>query len=93
MAARSVIPVIILTGFLGSGKTTLLANWIRAPQFAQAMVIVNELGEVGLDAHLMQTSSEMPVLLENGCACCTGAEDLNATLERLFWDRLQRRIA
>lgn len=93
MAARSAIPIIILTGFLGSGKTTLLAKWMRAPEFSRAMVIVNEMGEVGLDAHLVQSASEAPVMLDNGCACCEGAENLNATLERLFWDRLHRRIA
>lgn len=93
MAARSAIPIIILTGFLGSGKTTLLAKWMRAPEFSRTMVIVNEMGEVGIDSHLMQASSEAPVMLDNGCACCEGAENLNATLERLFWDRLHRRIA
>lgn len=93
MAARSAIPIIVLTGFLGSGKTTLLAKWMRAPEFSRAMVIVNEMGEVGIDAHLVQASSEAPVLLDNGCACCEGAENLNATLERLFWNRLHRWIA
>lgn len=92
MAQRTRVPILILTGFLGSGKTSLLSKWLRAPEFAGAMVIVNELGEVGLDDRLVQTSSEAPLLLENGCACCTASEDLNATLERLFWDRLHRTI-
>ncbi|MGE3644022.1 MAG: GTP-binding protein [Beijerinckiaceae bacterium] len=92
MAPRTQIPVLILTGFLGSGKTTLLSQWLRAPEFAGAMAIVNELGEVGLDDRLVQHSSDVPLLLENGCACCEAAEDLNATLERLFWQRLHRQI-
>ncbi len=92
MAQRIQIPVLILTGFLGSGKTTLLSQWLRAPEFDGAMVIVNELGEVGLDDRLVQHSSDVPLLLENGCACCEAAEDLNATLERLFWQRLHRQI-
>ena len=46
----------------------------------------------GLDDQLVQFSSEAPILLENGCACCEAAEDLNATLERLFWQRLHRQI-
>jgi G3E family GTPase len=83
---------LLLTGFLGSGKTSLLSKWLRAPEFAGSMVIVNELGAVGLDDRLVQFSSEAPVLLENGCACCEAAEDLNATLERLFWQRLHRQI-
>lgn len=92
MVQRTRIPILLLTGFLGSGKTSLLGKWLRAPAFAGSMVIVNELGEVGLDDRLVQFSSEAPVLLENGCACCQAAEDLNATLERLFWARLHRQI-
>jgi len=92
MAQRTRVPILILTGFLGSGKTSLLSKWLRAPEFAGAMVVVNELGEVGLDDRLVQTSSDAPLLLENGCACCAASEDLNATLERLFWERLHRTI-
>jgi G3E family GTPase len=87
------IPILLLTGFLGSGKTTLLARWLKAPEFAGAMVIVNELGEVGLDHRLVEAASDVPLLLENGCACCAAQEDLLDTLERLFWDRLHRRIS
>lgn len=86
------IPILLLTGFLGSGKTTLLARWLHAPEMAGAMVIVNELGEVGLDHRLVEASSDVPLLLENGCACCAAQEDLTGTLERLFWDRLHRRV-
>ncbi len=86
------IPILLLTGFLGSGKTTLLARWLQAPEMAGAMVIVNELGEVGLDHRLVEASSDVPLLLENGCACCAAQEDLIGTLERLFWDRLHRRV-
>jgi G3E family GTPase len=92
MAKIEQIPIILLTGFLGAGKTTLLSHWIRAPEFDGAMVIVNELGEVGLDHHLLETSTDAPVLLDSGCACCAAQEDLIGTLERLFWDRLHRRI-
>jgi len=92
MAPRQRVPILLLTGFLGSGKTTLLARWLREDAFAGAMVIVNELGEVGLDDRLIETSSDAPLLLDNGCACCGAGEDLSATLERLFVDRLHRRI-
>jgi G3E family GTPase len=92
MAARTSVPILLLTGFLGSGKTSLLARWLKAPELAGAMVIVNELGEVGIDDRLIETSSETPMLLDNGCACCAAGEDLTATLERLFWDRLHRKI-
>ena len=92
MAPRQRVPVLLLTGFLGSGKTSLLARWLREEAFAGAMVIVNELGEVGLDDRLIETSSDAPLLLDNGCACCAAGEDLSATLERLFFDRLHKRI-
>jgi Ni2+-binding GTPase involved in maturation of urease and hydrogenase len=92
MAPRQLVPILLLTGFLGSGKTSLLARWLREEAFAGAMVIVNELGEVGLDDRLVETSSEAPLLLDNGCACCAAGEDLSATLERLFFDRLHRRM-
>ena len=92
MAPRQRVPILLLTGFLGSGKTSLLARWLREEAFAGAMVIVNELGEVGLDDRLIETSSDAPLLLDNGCACCAAGEDLSATLERLFFDRLHKRI-
>ena len=93
MAPRQRVPILLLTGFLGSGKTTLLARWLREEAFAGAMVIVNELGEVGLDDRLVETSSDAPLLLDNGCACCAAGDDLSATLERLHFDRLHSRIA
>ena len=92
MAALTSVPILLLTGFLGSGKTSLLARWLGAAEFFGAMVIVNELGEVGIDDRLVESSSEAPLLLENGCVCCAAGEDLTATLERLFWDRLHRKI-
>lgn len=47
-------PVTIVTGFLGSGKTTLIARLLRQPGLANTAVIVNELGEVGLDHVLLE---------------------------------------
>ncbi len=92
MATRKSVPILLLTGFLGSGKTTLLGRWLRDPEFAGALAIINELGEVGLDDRLARTAIETPLLLENGCACCVGGEDLAGALETMFWDRLHRRI-
>jgi len=63
-------PVNIVTGFLGSGKTTLLQRLLRSPQLSDALVLVNEFGEVGLDHHLLQGVAESTLLLENGCLCC-----------------------
>jgi G3E family GTPase len=47
------IPVALVTGFLGSGKTTLLASLLAHPDMGETAVIVNELGEVGIDHHLL----------------------------------------
>jgi G3E family GTPase len=92
MATRKSVPILLLTGFLGGGKTSLLARWLRDPECADAVAIINELGEVGLDDRLTRTAIDTPLLLENGCACCAGADDLAGALEGLFWDRLHRRI-
>jgi G3E family GTPase len=76
-------PVTVLTGFLGSGKTTTLARLLKAPEFAGTVAIINELGEIGLDHLLIETSEERFALLDNGCVCCTVRDDLVETLLRL----------
>jgi len=74
------LPVTILTGFLGSGKTTLLNRILRDPDCGQVAVIVNELGEVGLDNLLVESIGEDTVLLSSGCICCAVRNDLVETL-------------
>ncbi|WP_296555714.1 GTP-binding protein [Pigmentiphaga sp.] len=91
MAAASRIPVYLLTGFLGSGKTTLLSAWLGQPALRGAAVIVNELGEVGLDGALLGVT-EQAALVSGSCVCCTGLPGLEQALEDLFWARLQRRM-
>ena len=86
------IPVYLLTGFLGSGKTTLLKSWLAQPEFQDAALIINELGEVGLDNQLLSAASESSALIANACVCCTGLPGLEEALEELFWARLHRRI-
>ena len=80
-------PVSIITGYLGSGKTTLLNHLLRDPGMARAAVIINELGEIGLDHLLVATPSENTVLLQNGCLCCTIRGDLVETLADLLAKR------
>ena len=77
------IPVNVLTGALGSGKTTLLRALLRAPRLNGTMVLVNELGEVGIDHHLVEHASESTLLLENGCLCCAMRDDLKTALKDL----------
>ncbi len=78
------IPVTVLTGFLGSGKTTLLRYLLAHPDMDETAVIVNEFGAVGLDHHLLETSDEDTLLLDNGCLCCGLRGDLVATLQSLL---------
>jgi len=91
MAASSPIPVYLRAGFLGSGKTTLLSAWLEQPGLRGAAVIVNELGEVGLDGALLGVT-EQASLVSGSCVCCTGLPGLEQALEDLFWARLQRRM-
>jgi G3E family GTPase len=78
------IPVTLLTGFLGSGKTTLLNAWLRSPDLANAAVIVNEFGEVGIDHALIASSNDNTIELSTGCLCCTVRGDLVNTLRELI---------
>ena len=63
--------VALLTGSLGSGKTTLLSRLLAHPEMGETAVIVNELGEVAIDHHLLRRVDERTVVLGNGCVCCT----------------------
>lgn len=86
---RARIPVALLTGFLGSGKTTLLNRWLREPALANAAVIVNEFGDIGIDHSLIASSSDNTIELSTGCLCCTVQGDLVDTLRDLL-DRRSR---
>jgi G3E family GTPase len=86
------IPVYLLTGYLGSGKTTLLAAWLQQPELADAALVINEIGEVGLDNRLLGFASESASLVANACVCCTGLPGLEEALADLFWARLHRKI-
>jgi len=83
------VPVTIITGFLGSGKTTLLNRLLKLPRLADTAVIVNELGEIGIDHHLIEQAVENAVLMKNGCICCTVRGDIADTLE-LLWEQRDR---
>jgi G3E family GTPase len=81
------VPVVAVTGFLGSGKTTLIRALLDKPEGANTAVVVNEYGEVGIDNALLRSSSDVTVLLGNGCVCCNVRTDLQETLRGLFADR------
>ena len=81
------IPVSLITGFLGSGKTTLIAKLVRHPEMNRAVVVINEIGEIGIDHDLVTMASENIALLANGCICCSVRTDLQETLRDLFAQR------
>jgi G3E family GTPase len=86
------LPVVLVTGFLGSGKTTLLSGLLRRPELGESAVIVNELGEVAIDHHLLRRVDERTVLLANGCLCCTLRGDLADELRDLLSRRTRNEI-
>src|SRR5215470_7480255 len=79
--------VIFLTGFLGSGKTTLLNRILTAEHGRRVAVIVNEFGEVGIDHHLLLSSDQEVVQMNNGCVCCTVRGDLMRSFFQLMEHR------
>lgn len=81
------IPATILTGFLGAGKTTLLNRILTTDHGYRIAVIVNEFGEVGIDHHLLISSEQEVVQMNNGCICCTVQGDLLRTLLQLLEQR------
>lgn len=91
------IPVTLLTGFLGSGKTTLLNKLLSHTGMKDAAVIINELGEEGLDHILAQNVdssyvADNAVLLQNGCLCCTLSNELADTMRDLYFKRSMEAI-
>jgi G3E family GTPase len=87
------IPVTLVTGFLGSGKTTLISRLLKHADMRGAAVVINEIGEIGIDHDLVTMSSENIMLLANGCICCSVRTDLQETLRDLFARRRAGEIA
>ena len=82
------VDFIVLTGFLGSGKTTLLREFLALPEAANSGVIVNEVGQIGLDGAILAEDGGAPVaLLSNGCVCCSLGSDLERTVANMLMRR------
>ncbi|MCR9160617.1 MAG: CobW family GTP-binding protein [Nannocystaceae bacterium] len=78
------VKLTLLAGFLGAGKTTLLNALVRAEHGVRVGVIVNDFGEINIDAELVASTDGDTVTLANGCICCTIRDDLLLTLFRLL---------
>src|SRR5438445_2524213 len=84
MLEPQTLPTTVLTGFLGSGKTTLLRRALLSPALADTAVIINELGEIAIDHHLVDFVEGDVLELPGGCLCCAVREDLARTLRGLL---------
>ncbi len=84
------VPVLLLTGYLGSGKTTLLNRILQNQKGIKFAVIVNDIGEVNIDADLIEKGGvvgqqdDSLVALQNGCICCTLKMDLMKQLQEIL---------
>ena len=84
------VPVLLLTGYLGSGKTTLLNRILQNQKGIKFAVIVNDIGEVNIDADLIEKGGvvgqqdDSLVALQNGCICCTLKMDLVKQLQDIL---------
>jgi G3E family GTPase len=78
------IPLTVITGFLGAGKTTLLNSLLRDPELTETAVLVNEVGEIGLDHLFYEVVDGDTMLLAGGCLCCSVRGDLVSALENIL---------
>lgn len=78
------IPVNLITGFLGSGKTTFLNYLLQQPSAANSGVIINEIGDIGIDHDLVETQGDDFIMLSGGCLCCALRGSIEETIQTLI---------
>ena len=85
------IPITVIGGYLGVGKTTLI-NRMLACSFDPIGVLVNDFGELNIDAELINNQDDMTLELTNGCVCCQISDDMGEALESIKSRKLGRVI-
>src|SRR5699024_995978 len=75
-------PMTVIGGFLGAGKTTLLNHILRIG--GRLAVLVNDFGDINIDAELIRDHDGLTMQLENGCICCSLADGFASALERVL---------
>ena len=84
------IPATVITGFLGAGKTTMIRNMLMNAEGRKIALIINEFGDLGVDGDVLkgcgaEACTEDDIIeLNNGCICCTVADDFIPTMEKLL---------
>lgn len=87
MADLAPLPVTVIAGYLGAGKTSLVNHLLRHAGGRRILVMVNDFGELNIDADLLESADDDTITLSNGCICCTMGTELFYALS----DALDRR--
>ena len=77
------IPVTIVGGYLGSGKTTLINSVISEDHGLKLALLINDFGDINIDASLIESQDVDVLSLSNGCVCCTLTDDFSQTMEQI----------
>ena len=81
------IPLTVIGGFLGAGKTTLLNRMLRDAGGKRFAVLINDFGELNIDAELVASNTGDTIALTNGCVCCSIGDDLSSALINVLESR------
>ena len=78
------IPVTVIGGYLGSGKTTLINKVISQDHGLKLALLINDFGDINIDASLIESQDGDVLSLSNGCVCCTLSDDFSLAMEQII---------